>query len=216
VGVDRPAWLWRRGAIMSAAVLVAVDTGLALRADAAAPGAHPWLTVVDLAVGQAFVAAAAAARGSMAQRWLVGCVGAAWLVGSWLPAARSLHQGVLVLMLVAFPDGRLREPGRRWPARWLPVVLAVLVGIGVEAQSGVAAVLALVALVSLADRRRGPTGRWYPTLAAGAAATALATAWWLATVRPDAFDPAVALLGWEAVLLVIAGHLPGGIAASTS
>jgi hypothetical protein len=48
-------------------------------------------------------------------------VGPAWLAGSFLLGARSLHQAVLVVALVAFPAGRVRGV-----ASWVLVGLAVV------------------------------------------------------------------------------------------
>jgi hypothetical protein len=111
--------MWASG-VLAIGVLVA----LAVRADSEAPAASPWLTAMDVAVGLAFVAAGVAAKGSLRERALMAAVGPAWLAGSFLVGARSLHQAVLVVALVAFPAGRVRGiasgcwwawPG--WP-RW--------------------------------------------------------------------------------------------------
>ena len=195
----------RRGeyaAAVGAAVAVAANAGLAVRADAAVPHPQPWLTAVDLTVGLSFVAAALGARGPRPQRWLIGAVGMVWLAGSWLPVVPTLHQGVLVAALATFPDGRPR--GRSW----LPVALAVPVGLTVVGQGGVAAVFGLVAAISLSDGRPGRADRWYPALAATGAAVVLGGAWGLATLRPESFDPAPALLVWEVWLIAIAAAVP--------
>jgi hypothetical protein len=70
----------------------------------------------------------------------MGVVGVAWLTASFLPAARSLHQAVLIMSLIAFPAGRVRGL-----SRWLLACLAVPVAVGLLPQIGVAAVFALVA-----------------------------------------------------------------------
>ena len=67
------------------------------------------MTATDVAVGLAFVAAGLAARGSLPEQVLVAAVGPAWLAGSFLIGARSLHQGVLAVALVAFPAARVRR-----------------------------------------------------------------------------------------------------------
>ena len=85
-----------------------VLVALAVRADSEAPAASPWLTAVDVVVGLAFVAAGVAARGPLRERALMAAVGPAWLAGSFLVWARSFHQAVLVVALVAFPAGRVR------------------------------------------------------------------------------------------------------------
>jgi signal transduction histidine kinase len=175
---------------------------LAVRADVAAPHPSPGLIVLDVATGVAFVVAAAVAPGSRTERVLMAAVGAAWLVASYLSAARSLHQAVLVVALIAFPAGRVRGL-----IRWLLVGLAVPVAIGLLPQIAVAALFALVALLSLVE------GRWraatvYPTAAAVAVAAALGASWSVARLRPGAFDPALALVGYELVLLAVAIAFP--------
>ncbi|MFN0281919.1 MAG: sensor histidine kinase [Kineosporiaceae bacterium] len=184
---------------------MAADAVLAWRADAFAPQANPWRSLADVAVGLAFVAAAAAAGGPTAQRVLVGAVGVAWLAGSWLPGAFVLHQGVLIAALVAFPNGRPRGP-----VGWVCAALSVPVALGVLRQDGVAAVFALVAVVCLADRRRSPALRWYPGLAAAAAALVLGTIRVWSATRPASFDPAEASLAWQAALVAIASGFPAG------
>jgi hypothetical protein len=92
---------------VAAAVGVIVLALLAARADARAVGGSPPLTVLDLAVGFAFVLASIPATGALHERLLVGAVGIAWFAGSVFTFARSLHQGVLAVALLAFPAGRL-------------------------------------------------------------------------------------------------------------
>jgi len=75
-------------------------------------------------------------------------------------------------------------------------------------QLGVAAVLGLVAVLAFADPRRISIGRWYPVVAASGTAAVLAAATLWATVRPDSFDPSVALFGWQVVLVVVAVAFP--------
>jgi len=186
-----------------AAVLVLVTlVVLAIRADVAAPQASPWLIVLDVATGLAFVAAAALAPGSRAERGLLAAVGAAWLTASFLPAARSVHQAVLVVALIAFPAGRVRGS-----SRWLVVGLAVPVGLGLPPQIGVAALFALVALLVLIEGRRD-TATVYPAVAGIAVAATLGASWVLARWRADVFDPTVALVGYELVLLTVAIAFP--------
>jgi len=131
--------------------LLAVDAALAAKADAGHFDASGWLVVADLSTALVLILAAVCARGPVAQRLLVALVGAAWLLGSWLRAAGSLHQGLLVVALLSFPLGRVRGP---W--RWMVAVLAVPVALGVDQQIAVSAVFALTALVVLADGRIPP------------------------------------------------------------
>jgi signal transduction histidine kinase len=207
IGIDRAGRLRRAAASFLAAIALGVVVVLAIRADAAAPHGSPWLTTLDIATGLAFVAAAGVARGSSAERLLIAVVGVAWLTASFLPAARSLHQAVLVVSLVAFPVGRVR--GLR---RWLLACLAVPVAFGLLPQIGVAAVFALVALLVLVEGRREAANA-YPTVAAIAVAAVLGASWSVSRLRVEAFDPTLALVGYELVLLAIAVAFPLAAAA---
>jgi signal transduction histidine kinase len=184
------------------AVAIGVLAVFALRADAAAPHASPWLITLDIATGLGFVVAGAVARGSTPERVLMGAVGVAWLTASFLPATRSLHQAVLVVSLVAFPAGRLRGL-----SRWLSACLAVPVGFGLLPQIGVAAVFALVALLLLVEGHRD-TATGYPTVAAIAVAAVLGASWSVSRLQAEAFDPTLALVGYELALLVVAAAFP--------
>jgi signal transduction histidine kinase len=185
-----------------------VLVALAAQADSSAPAASPWLTAMDVAVGLAFVAAGVAARGPLPERVLVAAVGPAWLAGSFLVGARSLHQAVLVVALVAFPAGRVRGI-----AAWVLVGLAGLAALGLVPQLGVAALFAGIAAVVLARWRAGPAAAWYPAVAAAAIAAVLAWVWWIAHRRTGTFDATVILVGYELVLLLVAGCFPLAAAA---
>ncbi|HET6921439.1 MAG TPA: ATP-binding protein [Jiangellaceae bacterium] len=186
----------------AAALVLVTLVVLAIRADVAAPHASTWLVVLDVATGMAFVVAAALAPGSNAERGLMAAVGAAWLTASFLPAASSLHQAVLVVSLLAFPTGRVRGL-----SRWLLVGLAVPVAIGLLPQIAVAALFALVTLLVLIEGRPD-TATVYPTVAAIAVALALSASWSVVRWRADVFDPTVALVGYELVLLAVAIAFP--------
>ena len=138
---------------------------------------------------------------------LMAVVGVAWLMASFLPAARSLHQAVLVVSLVAFPAGRVRGL-----TRWLLAGLAVPVAFGLLPQIGVAAVFILVALLILIEGRRD-TATAYPMVAAIAVAAVLGASWSVSRLRAEAFDPTVALVGYELVLLAVAVAFPLAAAA---
>jgi signal transduction histidine kinase len=202
VRADRASRLQQAAASFLAAIALGVLVVLAIRADATAPHARPWLTTLDIATGLAFVIAAVIARGSSAERLLMAVVGVAWLTASFLPAARSLHQAVLVVSLVAFPTGRVRGL-----SRWLLACLAVPVAFGLLPQVGVAAVFALVALLVVVEGRRD-TATGYPTVAAIAIAAVLGASWSVSRLRAEAFDPTVALVGYELVLLAVAVGFP--------
>jgi signal transduction histidine kinase len=181
---------------------------LAVQADSQAPSASPWLTAMDIAVGLAFVTAALVARGPLPERVLVAAVGPAWLAGSFLVGARSLHQAVLAVALAAFPGGRVRGF-----VSWLLVGLAGLAALGLLPQLGVAALFAGIAATVLARWRNYPARAWYPAAAAAAVAAVLAWVWWIAHRRTGTFDATVILLGYELVLLLVAGGFPFGAAA---
>jgi signal transduction histidine kinase len=202
VRADRAGRLRRVAVWFLVAIAIGVLAVLAIRADAATPHASPWLTALDIATGLAFVVAAAVARGPSAERVLMGVVGVAWLTASFLPAARSLHQAVLIMSLIAFPAGRVRGL-----SRWLLACLAVPVAVGLLPQIGVAAVFALVALLVLIEGRRDiATG--YPAVVAIAVAAVLAASWSVSRLRAEALDPTVALVGYELVLLAVAAAFP--------
>jgi len=189
----------------SGVVAMGMVVALAVRADSQAPHASLWLTAMDIAVGLAFVAAGAAAGGPLPERILVAAVGPAWLAGSFLPAARLLHQAVLAVALTVFPAGRVRGL-----APWLLVGLAGLAGLQVLPQLGVAVLFAAVAAVALVRLRADPVAAWYPAAAAAAVAAVLAASW-AATHQGDGrFDPTLALLGYELVLLLVAVGFPVG------
>jgi signal transduction histidine kinase len=192
----------------SGVVFIAVLVALAVRTDSEAPSASPWLTAMDVAVGLAFVAAGVAARGPLGERALMAAVGPAWLAGSFLVGARSLHQAVLVVALVAFPAGRVRGV-----ASWVLVALAGLAALGLVPQLGVAALFAGIAAVVLARWRADPAAAWYPVAAAAAVAAVLAWVWWIEHLRAGTFDATVTLLGYELVLLLVAAGFPLAAAA---
>jgi signal transduction histidine kinase len=195
--------MWASG-VLAIGVMVA----LAVRADSEAPAASPWLTAMDVAVGLAFVAAGVAARGPLPERALMAAVGPVWLAGSFLVGARSLHQGVLMVALVAFPAGRVRGI-----ASWVLVGLAGLAALGLVPQLGVAALFAEIAAAVLARWRADPAAAWYPTASAVAVAAVLAWVWWIAHRRTGTFDATVILLSYELVLLLVGGCFPLGAAA---
>jgi signal transduction histidine kinase len=192
----------------SGVVAIGVLVALAVRADSEAPAASPWLTAMDVAVGLAFVAAALAVRGPLPERVLVAAVGPAWLAGSFLVGARSLHQAVLAVALAAFPAGRVRGI-----VSWVLVGLAALVALGLLPQLAVAALFAGIAANVLARWRADLVAAWYPAAAAAAVAAVLAWVWWIAYLRSGTFDATVILLGYELVLLLVAGGFPLGAAA---
>ncbi len=178
---------------MVAAGLLGVLVVLAVRSDGTTARATPWSTAADVAVGLVFVVSAALARGAPALRTAIGLVGVAWLAASVLPAAQALHQAVLMVALAAFPTGRPRGTDG-----WAAVLAAVPVAVGVVPQLGVAALFGAVALVWAVHRPADAVAA-YPLAASAAVAAVLAGAWVSSRLWPGAFDPRVALAGYELV-----------------
>lgn len=196
------------GGVVSAFAVVMV---LAIRADLATLGLSVSATVMDIGVGVAFGAAAVLSPVRLRQRLLVASVGAAWLLASLLPV-RSLHQALLAAALVCFPTGR--PVGR---LGWLVLASAVPLALGWFAQPAAAVALLLAGLAgSRADGTR--MGTLFPLAAGGAVAAVLATSWGVSRWVPMVFDPRLALLAYEGVLVAVAvGHvLAAGAAAAAS
>lgn len=179
------------------ALLAAVAAAAGLEA----PDANPWLVALDVAVGIAFLAGAAVAPGSWRMRTIVGAVGVAWLAGSTVPAALVAHQGVLIVAVVAFPVGRPRHA-----VGWVAVAAAVPVALGLGPQPVVALTFGTVAVASLL--RRGPVSGAWPFLTAGAVALALGATWLVRSLDPFLYDPVVAIVGYDVILLLAAIGFP--------
>lgn len=164
-------------------------------ADAHVVGESRVTVALDLIVGFAFVLVSLAAKGTASERLLMGAVGPAWLAGSLFASARSLHQGVLVVALLAFPSGRISGL-----ARQLLTLGAVLVALEVVPQLGVAALYFAVALVAAAAAGRTSAPIAYPAGAGMAVASALVFSWW--AVRHSTVVPPLAL--YDVTLIALA------------
>ncbi len=142
--------------------------------------------ILDVVVGVAFPVAALAAGGEFLQRCLVAAVGLAWLAGSVWGAAIGLHQGLLIVMIAAYPSGRLRP----WPT-WLALPAAVVVAVLIPGPLVTALVLGAeacgLALLTATDRW---TPRIYPVAAASVLSLTLLHAAWLSASSRSA-EPAV-------------------------
>jgi hypothetical protein len=195
--------------IIGAGGLAAASATLAAIGDAGRSGPTAWMTVADVTTGLAFVASAVATRSASRERYLTAAVGVAWLIGSWLPRAASLHQGVLIVALLGFPAGKLGSSVRR-----IVAVFAVPVALGVDIQLGVAGVFLLVAVVTVSAGDHHPIDRWFPAGVSAACASLFGTFGLLASYASDAVDPSLTSLTWEAVLTTIALGFP--LAASAS
>jgi len=184
-----------RAAGIAFAILTAVFAIWAWLSDIQLFGAVDRRLIGDIFVGVVFPAAALAARGPLVQRCLVAAVGVAWLAGSVWGEAVGLHQGVLILMLVAYPAGRLHP----WPT-WFGVPIAVTVAVLTPGPLVTGLLLGAeaigLAVVAAGDRW---TLRIYPVTAALALSLTLLHAAWLSANGRSA-EPAV----YEAVLAGVA------------
>ena len=168
------------------------------------------LAFLDAAVGLAFVAAAAASGGPLAQRgWMV-AVGLAWPIGV-LPAARSLHSALLLVALAAFPTGRLRRP---W--QFAVAILAIMVGLQLFDQLAIPASFAVCALGCALAWQKRRISTPYAALSAAGVSGVISTAWFMARFRPQQFRPSEALLAYEVVLVLIAGGFALAVRAAAS
>ena len=184
------------------AALVASLAVLAARVGSQASGSTPWLTAVDVAVGLAFIVAGAVAPGAVRERGLIASVGVLWLIGSLMPEVRLAHQGALAIALTAFPSGR---PSGR--VRWLLVGLAVPVALGLITQPGVAAFFAAIGVAALVGSR-APVAPRYAAGSAIGVALVLGGSWWVSRIDSIAFDPSLALLGYQITLLIVGVTFP--------
>ena len=176
-------------------VIAAVDAGID------DPAASPWLVAADLAVGLAFLLGAALAPGPGEMRILVAAIGVSWLLGSWLPNTTLLHLLVLAAALIVFPRGRPSNA-----IHWALMLLVFPVALGVIPQLGVAIMFAAIAGFLLMTVAGG--GARYPATAAAALALVLGGSWAYSRIDPVGFDPVLALLLYETVLVAVAVAFP--------
>ena len=184
----------------SAALVTAVLAWLAAVAGLDGPSANPWLVALDVAVGLAFVGGALVAPGPWPARTVFGLVGLAWLAGA-VTGAPLVHRGALVLALATFPRGRLHGP-----EAWIVVVAAVLVSIVLVPQGLVALLFAALAIRALLRRSSAPAA--YPFAAAAGVSLALGGSWLARSIDPFGYDPVVANVAYEVVLLLVAIGFP--------
>jgi signal transduction histidine kinase len=178
---------------IGAASVTALVVGAA-RADSRRLYESMWMTMADIAVGLAFLTASIGARAAApVERLLMAGVGATWLLASSSFELQSLHQGLLVLALVAHPSGRPRGP-----IDWLLAGAGIAVLFGPGSAVGVALIFAAVAATSFLRRRREP-GRWYRA-SAGAAVSLVV----FADVGAGIFDPRDETRLYELVLILVA------------
>jgi signal transduction histidine kinase len=169
------------------------------RAEAAAsPGFSDQAWIVPL-IGTAFFAAGLFSRTTRGVRALVAAVGLTWLLPSFVPSTVVLHQGLLLVTLVAFPSGALRRQNM------LVVAAAGLVALAALPRPAVAGAYALASLWAGTRTPRTPR-----TLAACLAGTTLAVTvagLFLFPRQSATYNPHVGLLTYEFVLLGVATML---------
>jgi len=205
--VPRSVVLQRLPRVLVIAVVgvVAVLAVLATRADAAAPLANWWLTILDVSVGVVFVVSAGIAPGPLTERFLLACVGGTWLLGSILAIARSWHQAALLLAIGWFATGRPRGvPG------WLLGGVAAVVAGQLLPQLAVSVVFAMVAIGAVIRWRADPVVAWYPAGSAVVVAGCLGTVWAMSHLTSRPLEPVFAVVGYEVLLLGIALLFPVG------
>lgn len=194
----------QRSYILGSGVLaIAGLVTIALPVVTARPAANAGLIALEVLVGLAFVGAAAAAPADLRVRGSAAAVGVAWAAASAVPSAALVHQAGLVLLLSTFPTGRV-QGGRRL----LLFVLAVPVAVGLVPQPVVAAVFAVTAVVAWDRVRERRPGAWYPVLAAGGIAAVLAMISIASRALAATYDPVLALIAYELVVLGVAITLP--------
>ena len=194
--------------VLTTAILVTAMLGwLAAVAELDGPDANAWLATLHVAVGLAFIGGALVAPGPGPMRVLVGLVGLAWLAGSVVDAAQLVHQGVLVMALVAFPRGRLHGA-----EAWITLLIAVPVAVGLVPQGLVAIFFAAVAIRAVLRRSFQPAA--YPFAAAGGVSLALGGSWLARAIDPFGYDPVVALVLYAVVLLLVAIGFPVALRAT--
>jgi signal transduction histidine kinase len=194
-----PTDRWWRAAISVVGLVTVLLAVLAARADSRAVDASAWTTALDVAVGVAFVGAALWAPAPVWERVFIAAVGEAWLVGSFVSGTQLVHQGLLIVALVAFPSGRPRGA-----ANWLLVAAAFAVALQFFSQLGVAVVFAIVAVSALLAPRLAKVVVSYRALAATGVAVALSLSWIAEQTSEGPYGPKVALVVYEIVLLVVA------------
>lgn len=188
-----------RATMVVTAVSAVVLAWFAASADATDFGASRAYIALDLAVGFAFVLGSIASAGAPSEGVIMGAVGPVWLAGSVFASARSLHQGVLAVALLAFPSGRVVGVSRR-----VLVIVAIVVVLQVVPQLGVAALFAAVALLAVGSVSSTRTALVYPAACGISVAVTLGFSWW--AVRNSAAVPPIVL--YSAILIGVAVGFP--------
>ena len=186
-----------RVAIVTGVVTMLGIAALATRADEHAAGGSATLTGRDVGVGLAFGLAAIAATGPMRQRLWIASVGLAWLAGSLLLPALSLHQAVLAVVLLAAPTGTVRG----WLRLTLALLGSVLVAGEVLPQPAIAGYFLVVAGVVWVFAQRREASTVFACCAGILVSLVLAFGWW---VVPRGTSASTVLAAYEAILALVA------------
>ena len=194
-----------------------VAGGVALGIGSAWVGHRPGAlaaTAADLAVGWALLGCGLLAwdrRGRDRFGLLMVASGAAWFLGSFVPAALYLHRGPLVHALLSYPDGRLR--GR---LNQLVVAAAYVDGAIAPLARSPIVTLMLCAAIAVAAldgylRALGPRRRARAAATAGALALALMLGFGAGARLAGSNVDAEVLWAYELVLLLVAIGLLGDL-----
>ena len=191
--------MWRPGPL---GTLVGVCGALAAATLATVLATSPWdtpaTTVLDAAVGAAFMIAGLVAPGPRSARTLAALVGVAWLAAPFMARVTLAYLGVLGIALVAFPSGRPRGL-----AGWVVAGVAATAGLLPAGKPELAVLFAAVALEALGRRRMSPPSWIYP-MTAGFAMAAYFGLSWAVEAQPEEFDPALWVAALAVVLIAIA------------
>jgi signal transduction histidine kinase len=192
----RPTALFTGGCLLGATGGVLLAAGQAEAA--ASPGLSDQAWLVPL-VGAAFLTAGLLSRTTTGTRALVAAVGLTWLLPSFVPSTVVLHQGLLLITLVAFPSGTLRRQNM------LVLAAAGLVAFGALPRPAVAAAFALASLWAGTRTPRTPS-TWAVCFAGTTLAVTIAGLFLLPR-ESATYNPHVGLLTYELVLLGVATML---------
>jgi signal transduction histidine kinase len=178
---------------------------------------RPLLWVADLVVGVVLIGAGLLAWDrSRASGWLLGLSGLAWFAGTLTPVALLWHRGVLLHLLLTYPEAR---PRRGWV--WAAVIMGYLAAMvpAVWRHGLLTVVLAVALVVAVAARRSdfGGADGLHPrhlrvaTLAAALLGLAIAVGEALRTLVPRQDGVLLALFLYQLVIVVIAVLLVNGL-----
>lgn len=186
----------RPAVVLAGGCLTAATGGVLLAAGraevAASPGSSDQMWLVPL-VGAAFLGSGLLSRTTISTRALLAAVGLAWLLPSFAASTLVLHQGLLLVTLMAFPSGTLRRH------EWLVLPMAGLVALAAMPRLVVAGVFGLASL--WAGTRTPRTATAWAACIAGAILAVSVAGLFLLPRGSATYDPHVGLVAYELVLL---------------